>query len=226
MARFDLTEPDRKRIADAVAAAEAHTSGEIVTVLATSSDSYEDVALLWSALVALLALAALSYAPHFYLRLIDQLTQSWDTHWHAGSLFALATFVATLKFLGSWLILQWRALRLALTPGALKHARVRARAIACYHLGAEKRTSAGTGVLVYLSRAERRAEIVTDPAVTAAIPPVEWGKAMHAMVSHIGDGRVADGMIEAIGQIGAILACHFPRESHDVNELPDRVIEV
>jgi putative membrane protein len=80
--------------------------------------------------------------------------------------------------------------------------------------------------LIYLSRAERRAEIVTDPEVTAAIPAREWGAAMAAMIGHIGDNRVADGMIDAIGQVGAILTRHFPLDTADANQLPNRVIEV
>jgi putative membrane protein len=40
------------------------------------------------------------------------------------------------------------------------------------------------------------------------------------------DGRIADGMIAAVGQVGAILAAHLPRADNDKNELPDRLIEL
>jgi putative membrane protein len=33
-------------------------------------------------------------------------------------------------------------------------------------------------------------------------------------------------MAQAVGKVGAILATHFPREQNDVNELPDRLIEL
>jgi putative membrane protein len=228
---FALSATDRTRIAEAVTAAEAHTAGEIVTVLADASDAYDDIALIWSALIALLALAALAFAPQFYLSLFDRLTGGWNTsgplgNWRPGALFSLAALVVTIKFVGTWLILKWRRLRLALVPGPIKHARVRARALLCYRIGTQQRTTAATGVLIYLSRAERRAEIVTDPEITAEIPATDWGAAMAAMIGHIGDNRVADGMVDAIGQIGAILTRHFPRAAHDVNELPNQVIEV
>jgi putative membrane protein len=223
---FALSEADRARIAEAVTAAEAHSAGEIVTILADQSDGYEDIALIWSALVALLALAVLSSAPQFYLALIDRILGAWDMPWLPGALFTLAAIVVTIKFAATWLILRWRRLRFALVPGPIKHARVRARALSYYRVGAEKRTTGGTGVLIYLSRAERRAEIVTDPEVTNAIPAQEWGAAMAAMLGHIGDNRVADGMVEAIGKVGAVLTRHFPRAAHDTNQLPDRVIEV
>ena len=37
---------------------------------------------------------------------------------------------------------------------------------------------------------------------------------------------MSDGMVAAIGDVGAILGAHFPREADDKNELPDRLIEL
>ena len=223
---FTLTPQDRARISAAVTAAESATSGEITTILADQSDSYHDVALVWSALVALLALAALSLAPGFYLGLIDRIMGNWGSDWHPQSLLALAASIATLKFTAMWLLLRWRRLRLALVPGPVKHARVRARALTCFRIATDQRTVAATGVLIYLSRAERRAEIVAEPGIAARVDPELWGAAMAAMLAHIGDGRVADGLVEAIAKVGTVLAAHFPRQADDINELPDRLIEV
>jgi len=39
-------------------------------------------------------------------------------------------------------------------------------------------------------------------------------------------GRMADGMIAAIEQVGTVLAKHFPRSSTDTNEIPDKLIEL
>jgi putative membrane protein len=224
--RITLGEDDRARIATAVTAAEAHTSGEIVTILADHSDEYADIALIWSVLIALLALAALAFAPAFYLGLVDRVLGRWDTSWTPREVLTLAALVAAAKFTGMWLLQLWRPLRLALVPGAIKHRRVRARAVTCYRVGTEKRTTGATGIVLYLSRAERRAEIVADGAIAAKVAPEVWGAAMAAMVGHIRDGRVAQGMAEAIAQVGVVLAEHFPRSPDDINELPDRLIEV
>jgi len=40
------------------------------------------------------------------------------------------------------------------------------------------------------------------------------------------EGRVADGMVAAVAEVGQVLAPHFPRADDDVDELPDRLIEV
>ena len=226
MANPFLTDADRARIAAAVTAAESQTSGEITTILAEQSDNYHDVALVWSALVAHAALAALSLAPAFYLGLVDRVMGWWGTDWHPTGILTLATCVATLKFTATWLILRWRPLRLALVPGPIKHARTRARALTCFRVATDQRTRAATGVLIYLSLAEHRAEIVAEAAIASKVPAEAWGIAMAAMLGHIKQTRVADGLTEAISKCGALLSEHFPRGADDLNELPDRLIEV
>ena len=46
------------------------------------------------------------------------------------------------------------------------------------------------------------------------------------MLRHIRKGRIAEGLIVGIRDVGFVLAEHFPRGSDDQNELPDRLIEV
>lgn len=227
MARIPpMDDAQRERVSAAVTAAERHSAGEIVTILADSSDSYHDVALLWAAAAAFLALGALAFAPDFTLGTIDRLTGEWETFWHPGKLFALALTVAMIKFTAMWLLQLWRPLRLWLAPAAVKHARVRARAIAAFKVGAEQRTNGRTGILIYLSLAERRAEIVADEAIAALVAPEVWGEAMAAMLRELRRNDVASGLVAAIERVGAVLAQHLPRAADDRNELPDRLIEV
>ncbi|MFM5916472.1 MAG: TPM domain-containing protein [Novosphingobium sp.] len=225
-AHFTLSDTEREAISAAVAEAEGRTAGEIVTIMAERSDSYHDVALLWSALAAFLALAALAFAPDFYLGMIDRVLGTWQPDWHPGKVLGLALFVASAKFLGAWLLQLWQPLRIALVPGPLKHTRVRRRAVTSFKIGAERRTHGRTGVLIYLSLAEHRAEIVADDAIAANVSPEVWGEAMATLVDGIRAGQPAEGLTGAIAQVGAILAQHLPRAADDVNELPDRLIEV
>ena len=73
---------------------------------------------------------------------------------------------------------------------------------------------------------ERRAQIIADEAIAGKVPAEAWGEAMAAMLTHIKDGRIADGMCAAVEKVGAVLTEHFPRAEDDVNELPDRLIEL
>ncbi|MBW8754737.1 MAG: hypothetical protein JF595_11410, partial [Sphingomonadales bacterium] len=164
-----MTDPDRERVSAAVTAAENSSAGEIVTILADRSDSYGDVALAWSAAVGFAALLALVLLPNFYLGIYERLTGGWVHEWTPRMVFGVALLVATLKFAGMWLLMMWRPLRLFLTPAPIRHARVRARAITCFKVGAERRTHGRTGILIYLSLAERRAEIVADEAIAAKV---------------------------------------------------------
>jgi putative membrane protein len=221
-----LSEADHLRVSEAVHAAEAGTSGEIVTIIADHSDRYLDVALWWAAVATMVALAIVSAFPAFYGHLIGLFSNGWVTEvdFADGLRFALA--VAVVTFAAVRLALQWVPLRVALTPGIVKAGRVRRRAIRYFKAGAERRTVGRTGILIYLSLSERRAEIVADEAIHALVSDDKWGEAMVDMIAPVREGRVADGMIAAIRNVGAILSAQFPRADDDRNELPDRLIEL
>lgn len=221
-----ITDGDRGRITLAVSAVENSTAGEIVTIVTEQSDSYRDIALAWAIAAAFVALAGLELAPQFYLGLIDQALGNWASEWTPRNIFAVALTVALLKFTAMLVLQMWRPLRLLLVPGSIKSARSRARAVTCFKVGAERRTHGRTGILIYLSLAEHRAEIVADEAIASKVDAEVWGEAMAAMLAHIRDGRIADGMIAAVEKVGVVLAEHFPRAENDTNELPDRLIEV
>ena len=221
-----ISEADHQRVSSAVAAAEAHTAGELVTVVADRSDGYSDVALIWAALVSFVSLALYALFPEFYLRLIESMLGGWNHEWTYREVLLLACGAATAKFLIVWLLLHWAPLRFALIPGRIRTARALARAVDLFKVGAERRTHGRTGILIYLSMREHRAEIVADEAITSIVPPETWGDAMAAMLVEIRQGRVADGMIAAVERVGRVLAEHFPRADDDINELPDRLIEL
>ena len=226
MAVAMLSDADHERVSAAVSAAEAHSAGEIVTIVTDRSDGYWDVALGWAAVIAATALLVLSLAPACFLGLIDRVTGAWANEWTPGEIFAVALGVATLKFLAMLVLQLWQPLKFWLVPPPVKSRRVLARAVTCFKVGAERRTHGRTGILIYLSMREHRAEIVADAAIASKVAPKVWGEAMAAMLVEIRAGRLADGMIAAIERVGAILVEHFPRLENDTNELPDRLIEV
>jgi putative membrane protein len=133
---------------------------------------------------------------------------------------------AVLKFTVVLLIMKWMPLRLALTPAATKHRRVRRRAVAIFQAAAAGRTTGKTGVLIYLSLAERRAEIVADEGILKLTDDHTWGEAMHALIAEVRKGRPADGIVAAIERVGTVMAEHFPRSADDRNEIPDKLIEL
>ncbi len=210
----------------AIAAAERGTDGEIMVITAETSDAYHDVALHWALVAALLALAMLASFPGLYTGIVDRLAGGWVHDWTPREYLSLALFMATGKFVGVWLLLLWRPLRLALTPRATRRRRVRRRAVMLFKASTERRTATRTGVLLYISRAEHMAEIVVDEAIHARVPNESWGEAMAALVVELRAGRPAEGISAAVAAIGAILASVLPRTGTDPNELPDRMVRL
>ena len=221
-----LSEADHRRISDAVAAAEETTSGEIVTVLADRSDGYSDIALAWAAALAFLAMTILAWFGDWMLDLFDALAGGWNHEWTTPGTLALFTALTIAIFLLVWLVQLWSPVKFALVPGKVKTARVRERAVDLFKVGADRRTVGRTGVVIYLSLRERRAEIVADAAINEMVPPETWGEAMTDMLDEIAEGRMADGIIAGVADVGAILSQHFPRADDDRNELPDRLVEL
>ena len=195
MAKVDhVDEADHLLVTAAVAEAEAHTSGEIVTIVADLSDHYEDIGMAWASAAALLALFCYMLFPDFYLGIIDRMTGGWEHEYSAREYLALLLTALGLKWFGTWLIMKWMPLRLALTPKHIKLARVRGRAVSMFKVGTEAKTVGRTGVLLYLSMKEHRAEIVADEEIAKLVAPEVWGDAMVALLDRVKAGKPGEGM--------------------------------
>lgn len=221
-----LSEADSLKVSAAITAAEAGSNGEIVAVATPISDSYHDVALHWALVPLFAVLAWAAWSPTALTWWYNFLFGGWQPDPTMSELLTLLMFFAALKFTIALLILKWMPLRLALTPPATKHRRVRRRAITVFKAAAENRTAGRTGVLIYLSMAERRAEIVADEAILQVTDQHTWGEAMTALIDEVRQGRPADGICAAIERVGVVLSEHFPRSADDMNEIPDKLIQL
>lgn len=192
-----VSEEDKKRVADAITAAEANTSGEIVAVIAPESASYLYVPFLWGAMLAL----AVPFPFIFW------------TWWPIQHIYLLQILV----FVALVVILMYRPLRLKLVPRSVKHARAHRRAVEQF-LAQNLHTMPGrTGVLIFVSEAERYAEIVADAGIHAKVPESTWQTIVHDLTDHIGQGQAGEGFVRAIRAVGEHLARHFPRGAYDPN---------
>src|SRR3546814_9919547 len=115
---------------------------------------------------------------------------------------------------------------MALTPRSIRATRGRARAIDLFKVGTEGKTTGRTGVLLYLSLKEHRADILADEAIAGKVTADVWGDAMAALIERVRVGQPGEGMAEAVRQMGIVLAEHFPRGSENANQLHDRLIEL
>ena len=222
----ELSDADHEKISAAIAAAEANSNGEIVAVATPISDPYHDVGLHWALIPLFAVLAWAAWRPSALVWWYNFMFGGWAPDPTLSQLLTLLMVLAALKFTVALLIMKWMPLRIALTPASTKHRRVRRRAVSIFKAAAERRTAGRTGILIYLSMAERRAEIIGDEAITKVATPETWGEAMASLLVEVKDGRVGDGIVAAVERVGSVLAEHFPRSAGDVNESPDKLIEL
>ena len=221
-----LTKQEHDQVSAAVAAAELTTSGEIVTVLADRSDSYSEVILWYAIALAFTAMSIFAFVPGPFMDLWDRLIGGWMHEWTTGELASMTIALGLLTFILSWLVLSWEKLAFFLVPGPVKTARVHAAAVRHFKVGAERRTHGRTGIMLYLSMKEHRAEIVADEPIAELVSADVWGEAMADMLAEIRQGNIADGLVAGVRDVGEVLSEHFPRAEDDENELPDRLIEI
>ena len=221
-----LSEKEHAIVSEAVGEAEKQTSGEILTVLADRSDGYTDVALWWSVAASFTTMSLFAAFPDPFLDFLDRLIRAWGHEWSVGQLASLTITLGLVTFLTGVLVQMWAPIKFLLVPAPVKTMRVHEQAIKHFKVGAERRTHGRTGILIYLSMREHRAEIVADEPIAAKVSSEVWGEAMGDMLAEIKRGRIAEGMAVGVRDVGFVLAEHFPRGSEDMNELPDRLIEV
>jgi putative membrane protein len=221
-----LSAEDHKLVTEAVAKAERESDGEIVTLVAARSDAYHDVAAHYSVLAMLIVPATLALLPEAWIERAAATLLGWNAEFNRAALMLALFVLLALAFLIVRLALAYRPLRLALTPGWTKTRRVHRRAVEHFRTGCELKTRGRTGILIYLSLAEHRAEILADKAIADQVEPEVWGEAMAALVDEVKEGRPGAGMAKAVEQAGIVLARILPPTLGDTNELPDRLIEL
>ena len=224
MPRF--SEADHQLVTGAVARAERASDGEIVTIVAPRSDAYHDVGLHYAVLAMLLVPTVAALIPQAWIDWVLGLVFGWNASLSFRLLMLLLVVAMAVVFLAVRFAFAWMPLRMALTPASTKTRRVRRRAVELFRAGTEKRTKGRTGILLYLSLLEHRAEIVADEAIHGRVEADEWGEAMAALVEGVKAGRPGEGMALAVEKIGEVLAQCLPPTLDNPNELPDRLIEL
>jgi len=201
-----LSERDRREIAQAIAAAEARTSGELVAVVARAADHYLYIPLLWAALVA--------------LTLPGPLLLFGDLR--ADEVYAIQVIV----FLVLALVFNLTSLKMHLIPRAVRQARAHRLALAQFVEQNLHATAGRSGVLIFVSVAERHVEILADRGIDARVPAGTWERVVAEFTARLRAGQVGEGFVQAVNSCGELLAGHFPAAPGDRNELPDRLIEL
>lgn len=211
----NLTALDRERIARAIAAAEARTSGEIAVALAGEVSGYREVPL------AIAAALALFLPPAGVALGLSPLTLAGDGWLAAGppgellryAVWAYATAQVVL-FAVILAIVSAPAIRRALTPAVLKRARVARAAHHQFAAIAAHATQSETGVLIFVALIDRQVQVLADAAIHLKCGEAPWSEAAQAIAAAMKHGAdPTGGIVQAVEIVGAALAAHFPGQA-------------
>jgi len=195
-------------LAQAVRDIEENTDAEIVIVVRGRSGTYRQADYLCGAIIALIGLIFVLLSPF-----------EFHTYWVPFDVIGL--FLA-----GTLLCSRTEFLRRALTTKRFRARAVRTGAAAMFYEAGIANTSAENGLLIYLSLLERSLEVIADRALFAKVDPAQWLTVVEAFTAQVARGDPADAYVAALKRLGAILAAAYPRAPDDVNEIPDRLIEL
>src|SRR6185295_5141778 len=199
-AKFDKAAGDA--IGATIREIEAKTDAEIVVAVRGRSGSYRHADYIFGAIVALLGLLFVLFAPF-----------DFHTYWVPFDVIAL--------FLIGWFICsRTNSLRRLLTSRKFRANAVRSGAAAMFYEAGIANTSAENGLLIYLSLLEHRLEIIADRGILKAIPALKWNNTTFDLKG-IARRCDPDELIESLRKLGAVLAEHMPPTGENPNELMD-----
>lgn len=86
-------------------------------------------------------------------------------------------------------------------------------------------TELNSGVLVYVSVADRQVEIIADRGIARAVQPDVWQEICAQITGAFAQKHYLCGLEKGLEEITRLLENHFPRNGADIaNELPDEII--
>lgn len=202
-----LSNDDKNKIERAVLEAEKTTNGEIVPVIVKISDHYSVAGPRAALLIAMLTMVV-----GYYTHLMDDNLLLYMTLIFLSALIGqlLATFVYAFK-------------RMFLLKSEIEEEFTQ-KAIQTFVMQGVTETRERNGILLYLSAFERKAIILADSGINSKLSPETWNDIIQKLIPLMKEKRYAEGIIGAIKQIGEILTEHFPADSQDQDELPNKII--
>jgi putative membrane protein len=134
--------------------------------------------------------------------------------------------VQLLSFLVLSFLFQWPIVKMYLVPSRIKRRRASRLAREQFFEQGMHLTNDRTGILIFVSVAERYVEIIADAGIDEIVSSSTWQGIINALVVDIKSDRVAEGFVEAVRACGNLLSTSFPRSTEDHDELPNRLVEL
>lgn len=198
-----------EQIEDAVRQAEKSTAAEIVPMVVRGSTVTGHVTPVL--ILLLLIIYLLLGGP----RLLNQL----------GTWSLLPHFVTlALLFLFAWFAGRAPAVQRRLTPAADIQQQVMRRAAVEFYEAGLNNTVEATGILLFVSLAERRAVVLADRTIAAKLPPETWQEVVNLLIQGMRRGNLGQAFIDAIRRTSELATPLFPPRPNDTDELSDALV--
>jgi len=191
-----------ENIARAVRDVEKATDAEVVIVVRGRSGSYRHADYLFGALLAFVGLLFVLFSPF-----------DFHTYWvpfDVALLFAVGAFGSS----------KSDTIRRLLTTDGFRTKAARAGAAAMFYEAGIANTHAENGLLIYLSLLERKMEVIADRGILKAVPPLKWNHSAFEL-KEVAQKCEPEDLINALRNLGAVLAEHLPATGENPNELAD-----
>ena len=212
LARSFLTEQDYQRIDDAVKAAEAKTSGEIVCMVQSASYHYPMANVLGAATFAFPSALILTPLVGGWFWLGTQ------NLWLFLGLFSLIFVVSYLLVKNSPALKRWFISSREIDE------EVEEAAVTRFFRHGLHRTRDATGVLIFISVFEHKVWVLADHGINAKLDQNTWDGIVLTITRGIKDGQPCDAICDAVRQVGEMLESHFPIQPDDTDELSNVII--
>lgn len=210
---------ERQTIASAIAAAEKQTSAEIVCAVATESSRYDREESIVGLLGAIAALILLN------LTAAGETTGagSW-TRAHSLSLTEQAAAVVVGFILGSMVASRWPALRRLLSSSDTLARECARAAVVVFGQRRLASTRSRSGLLIYVSLAERRVVVLGDDCVTKAAGQALLDRLRDLAVDRLRAGRRLETFVDSIQAATRELAAKMPPNPVNPDELSNELV--
>jgi uncharacterized membrane protein len=93
-----------------------------------------------------------------------------------------------------------------------------------HQLGMHK-TREQNAVLIFVAPRAHKFAVVGDKAIHEKCGEEFWQRIVEGMRAHFQNEKFSHALIEAIKEIGKLLAAHFPKTPGNANEVPDGIVE-
>jgi len=209
-AKHLINDDGLRRIHEAVAEVEKHTSAEIVPMLVSNSSTTGHVP--WVLFLVLMMTTGV-LVPQLAL-----LTALEIPYW------LLEVVALLLAVLGTWALARLPSIRHWLTPRFDQLLSVERRALLEFHLAQVHDTEHRTGILIMASSLERRAIVIADKSIDERLPKATWDNVIATLLEKTKAGNFADGMVAALEALSVHLEPVFPPAVANKDELENGLI--